>query len=104
MIRAEFFQSHGSLKGFVVSGHALFDDAGQDIVCAAVSSAVQFTCNGITEVLHYASDLTVSENRISLRLPDNSLPAEPFLEALNLHLDLLTEEYPGTIQVIHTEV
>ncbi|MBQ3054234.1 MAG: ribosomal-processing cysteine protease Prp [Clostridia bacterium] len=42
MIRAVFLYSQdNNLKGFTISGHAGFDRYGKDIVCAAVSGAVQ---------------------------------------------------------------
>ena len=45
--------------GFAVSGHAGYDDYGHDIVCASVTSAVQMTANGLTEVLELQGDVTV---------------------------------------------
>ena len=51
MIRVEFTKSGELLTCFSVSGHAGYDDYGHDIVCASVTSAVQLTANGITEVL-----------------------------------------------------
>ncbi len=37
----------GSIRQFTVSGHSGFAESGEDIVCAAVSSAVWMTINGI---------------------------------------------------------
>lgn len=37
----------GIYKGFTVKGHALFEDAGKDIVCSAVSILVINTLNSI---------------------------------------------------------
>ncbi len=36
-----------SIRQFTVSGHSGFADSGEDIVCAAVSSTVWMTINGI---------------------------------------------------------
>ena len=52
MIQAKILRRNGRTAGFSVSGHAGYADSGKDIVCAAVSSAVQLTANGITVVLH----------------------------------------------------
>ena len=41
MIAARFRSCGGVLCGLQISGHADFGDAGYDIVCASVSSAVQ---------------------------------------------------------------
>ena len=37
----------GSIRQFTVSGHSGFAQSGEDIVCAAVSSTVWMTINGI---------------------------------------------------------
>ena len=74
MIRAEFFSKAGRLTGFSVSGHAGYADAGEDIVCAAVSSAVQLTANGITEVLGVKARVTAENDTVSLKM--DSLPRE----------------------------
>ena len=38
MIKAEFYKKDGIITGYKIGGHAFFDVAGKDIVCAAVSS------------------------------------------------------------------
>ena len=56
MVTAKFTQKDGKLVAFDVSGHAGFANAGEDIVCAGVSSALQLTANGITEVVRAKSE------------------------------------------------
>ena len=105
MIRAEFFSQAGRLTGFTVSGHAGYADAGEDIVCAAVSSAVQLTANGITEVLGMKARVTAKGDTVSLKM--DSLPSEDveaFLKALRLHLEVLAEDYPKNVKLTCTEV
>ena len=107
MIRARFLTDAGRLCGFSVSGHAGFADAGEDIVCAAVSSAIQLTANGITEILGLAASVEAQDDTISLRLAPNSQgegSAEAFLKALRLQLSLLAEDYPQNVKVTCTEV
>ena len=104
MIKADFFTRDGSLSRFRVSGHAGYAPAGEDIVCASVSSAVQLTANGITEVLGVGARVSARGERVSLQLDAPSAPAAAFLEALRLHLSLLAEEYPDYIQITCSEV
>ncbi|MCI6022681.1 MAG: ribosomal-processing cysteine protease Prp [Oscillospiraceae bacterium] len=105
MIRAEFFSKADHLNGFSVSGHSGYADAGEDIVCAAVSSAVQLTANGITEVLGAHASVSAEGDTVSLNLESASEGnAEVFLEALRLHLSLLAEDYPKNVKLIYTEV
>ncbi len=103
MIKAKFFQTDGKLTGFEISGHAGFDLYGKDIVCASVSSAVQLTANGITEILGKKADISVGDNKVSLSLVD-SFEEDKFLQALKLHLELLADDYPGTIHISCMEV
>ncbi len=104
MIKAKFFQKNGKLTGFEVSGHAGFDLYGKDIVCASVSSAVQLTANGITEILGEKAEISVGDNKVSLSLVDSFEKTENFLKALKLHLKLLADDYPGTIHISCMEV
>ena len=105
MIRVEFTKSGELLTSFSVSGHAGYDDYGHDIVCASVTSAVQLTANGITEVLKLPAKVDVEENLIRGTLPSRQREkGQPFLEAVLLHLILLAQDYEGTIQVNLSEV
>ena len=105
MIEAEFFRKNGTFTGVAVSGHAGFDQHGRDIVCASVSSAVQLTVNAITEILSVRAQIDVKDNLVKLSLKDgSSREADAFLRALKLHLELLGEDYPGTIHITCMEV
>lgn len=105
MINAVFYRQDGVYKGFSVSGHAGFADFGQDIVCASVTSALQLTANGITEVLKVCADVIVLDNEIKLLLPDtDNSCAVKFLQAFYMHLELLSKDYNGTIKLIISEV
>lgn len=105
MIQAKILRRNGRTAGFSVSGHAGYADCGKDIVCAAVSSAVQLTANGITEVLHCPAEVSVEENAVTLRTSGQpSRETEAFLDAFRLHMEVLAEEYPSFIQLRYMEV
>ena len=105
MIRANFTRAEGKLTAFSLSGHAGYDEFGKDIVCASVTSAVQMTANAITEVLKVKADVKVLDNQINMKLPQNC-PQEAFsfMDALLLHLEILAEDFEGTIKVKVSEV
>ncbi len=51
MIRIEFLSdTEGLIQGFTVKGHAGYNEAGKDIVCAAVSAVTQTAVIGLTDV------------------------------------------------------
>lgn len=106
MISAEFRFEKGRYTAFAVSGHAMFAKYGQDIVCASVSSALQLTVNGITEILKISADVKVGENEISLKLPQdcNDAAADTLMCAFCLQMQLLAEDYPKNLKLIISEV
>lgn len=105
MITAKFFRQKGEPVGFLVSGHAGYADAGEDIVCAAVTSAVELTANAVTELLRVPARLEVTENQVLLELPKACAPeAVLFLKALRLQLKLIREDYSECISVSDVEV
>ena len=48
MISIDFFAAQGALTGFSAHGHADTAPYGEDIVCAAVSSACLLTANTLS--------------------------------------------------------
>ena len=107
MITVNIYQKENKICAFEISGHAGYAPAGADIVCAAVSSAVQLTANGITEILGLSASVEAEGDTVSLRLQSESLGgrgAAAFLEALKLHLSVLAEDYPTNVKVTCTEV
>ena len=106
MIDAAWWRADGHTVGFRISGHAGYEDSGKDIVCAAVSSAMQLTANGITEILHYEPILKVEESAVTLQTKrgcdDQRVLA--MLDSLRLQLEILAEQYPQFIQIHILEV
>lgn len=101
MIAIKFcFAECGDTAGFTVRGHAGSAPAGEDIVCAAVSSAVYMAANTITEVLGLSPEIIERDGFLSLRLWGAEIQAAlQMLQGLQLHLTALSEQYPDFIQV-----
>ena len=105
MIQATFEKSGDFFQSVTISGHAEYADFGQDIVCAAVTSALQLTANGITQVVGVDAAVLVEENKISVTLPDKApVGASHFLSALHLHLKVLQQDYSDHITITLVEV
>ncbi len=103
MIQARFTIQEENITGFSVAGHALFADSGSDIVCAAVSAAVELSINGITEVLSVPAQVSVQEDRICFSMKQNSQQAQAFLRALQMELEQIQRDYPKCITVTEVE-
>ena len=96
----------GTVLGFSLQGHAGCGEAGQDIVCAAVSSAAYLTVNTLTDVCRVTPlSLRVGEGEMFFRIEPKDEPlCRDLLQGLKLHLQGLEEQYPHAIQVGYLEV
>ncbi|MBQ3379253.1 MAG: ribosomal-processing cysteine protease Prp [Clostridia bacterium] len=106
MTTVKVFKTNGRFCGFSVADHSGYDEEGEDIVCSAVSSAVQFAANGITEVAGAEADVSVNEKTAEITLrtsPDND-GAQILLAAFALHMEILSEDYNENIKFCILEV
>ena len=100
MIRAKFNIRKGS---FTIDGHSGSAESGQDIVCAAVSSAAYMAVNTITEILGEDVEADVKDGYMQIRLCGSNNAATDILKGLELHISELSKDYPDFIKII-TEV
>lgn len=105
MTKVEIFNHDGRINGFSVSGHSGYAEEGSDIVCAAVSSAVQFAECTINDVLgnHANVKMNQDEPRVTLTLPaacDNEDAVQAVLTGFMLTMCSLRDDYPDYIEVL----
>ena len=105
MTRVEFFNEDGRITGFRCSGHSGYAEAGADIVCAAVSTAVTFASDTITDVLGVRAKTRVNEEtaEITLKLPascEEEDAVQAILTGMMLTLSRWRDEYPDHIEVM----
>ena len=101
MIKVRFSVGNRQLKGFEISGHAMYAENGKDIVCASVSSAALMAANTITDVIGADAVAEANEGymRVVLNHPDEQ--AQAVLRGLELHLTELSKQYPQNIKIIY---
>ena len=107
MTTASFATDGSRIVSFTVEGHSGLSESGEDILCAAVTSAVRLTECAINDVLGLEAAVKVSERdaSISLKLPRNlegeaDQVCQTLLAALMLYFVQLQEEYPQHIIVM----
>ncbi|MBQ9510605.1 MAG: ribosomal-processing cysteine protease Prp [Clostridia bacterium] len=61
MVKVVFYKSGGNYYGFRESGHSGYDDAGKDIVCAAVSAMTMLVINTIEVAYACDVDYTIDD-------------------------------------------
>ena len=104
MIRVRFHTAKNAILGFTLDGHAGAGVSGQDIVCAAVSSAAYMTANTVTEIIGATADITVDDGYMRVMLTDKIADCRDILSGFQLHLEALQEQYPKRVQLMNTEV
>ncbi|MBR6386417.1 MAG: ribosomal-processing cysteine protease Prp [Ruminococcus sp.] len=103
MIRAEFFEKNREIIGFRVKDHSGYAESGEDIVCAAVSSAVQLTAN-LLEAMGFEPDVKLGENVVECTLPSCGDLQSTVLGQFKIHLESVQEEFPENINITISEV
>lgn len=110
MTTVSFHTQAERIVGFTVTGHSGYAEAGEDIVCAAVTSAVRLTECAVNDVLGLGASVKVKEDgaSISLKLPGglgptNESTCQTLLTALMVYLAELHGEYPENIMVVEEE-
>ena len=96
------------IVGFQSKGHSGYAEAGSDIVCAAITSAIRLTECAVNDVLGLEASVKVKDDAISLRLPgglgeQNEETCQTLLAALMLYLSQLHVKYPEHILVVEGE-
>ena len=107
MTTVTFYSEGNRIVGFEVKGHSGYAIEGEDIVCAAVTSAVRLTECAVNDVLGLEASVKVREKdaSITLKLPNalgqtNESTCQTLLAALMVYFVQLVEEYPDYISVL----
>ena len=107
MTTVTFHMEGSAITGFDARGHSGFAQEGEDIVCAAVTSAVRLVECTVNDVMGLRAGVKVDETAaaISLRLPGGLSAAaedtcQSLLTGLMVYLTQLHDEYPDHIEVL----
>ena len=107
MTTVSFHMEGDRIVGFTVKGHSGYAEAGSDIVCAAVTSAVRLTECAVNDVLGLGATVKVKEADASIRLKipgglsaENEAVCQTLLAALMVHFASLRDEYPDYLTVL----
>ena len=105
------FHTEGSrITGFDAVGHSGYAAAGEDIVCAAVTSTIRLVECVLNDVMGISAAVKVNERTaaISLRLPGSlgqtaESTCQTVLTGMMVYLSQLHNEYPDNIEVMEAE-
>lgn len=101
-----FFRSAENLIGFVCKGHTGYDEAGKDILCAAVSSVTQLCSIIADDVLHLEDAVVIDEKESSISVVSATGGTQWFAAVKGLYLFMrqLKEQYPEYLSLAVTDV
>ena len=107
MTSVTFLTEGNRIIGFDAKGHSGYAHEGEDIVCAAVTSAVRLVESTVNDVMGLCASVKVCEKTatISFRLPGSLGPTaentcQNLLTGMMVYLSQLHDEYPDNIEVL----
>ncbi len=78
MTKVVFYRSNGTFWGFEETGHTGYGDAGEDILCSALSAMTMLIVNAVE--IAYASDIKYDINEGATKITVSSKAALPEFE------------------------
>ena len=110
MTTVQFRMEGSRITGFDAVGHSGYAEAGCDIVCAAITSAIRLVEATVNDVLGLAASVKIREQdaAILLRLPGGLSPTaesacQSLLTGLMVYLTQLHDEYPDHVEVLEED-
>lgn len=90
--------------GFEITGHAGYAPAGNDIVCAAISTISQATIIGINEVIGAMASITEDEAYLRLEVNESLCEIQVLLKTMYLVLSDVAKQYEKHIKLCTKEI
>ena len=110
MTAVVFRMEDDRITGLEAKGHSGYAEAGEDIVCAAVTSAVRLVETTVNDGLGLAASVKIREQdaSISLRLPGGldevtESTCQSLMTGLMVYFAQLHDEYPDNIEVLEDD-
>ena len=99
MIKVKLEKENAKYKKITMTGHAMYDDYGKDIVCAAASSIATTTINGILALNKESLSYEVSDKGLVIEVKDTLNTTQTLINNMVNLLKDLEEQYPENIEV-----
>ena len=99
MIQVKVEKERAKYKKITILGHALYDDYGKDIVCAATSSIVTTTVNGILALDKGSLSYMISKRGMTVNVKNEDSTTQVLVGNMVSLLKELEKNYPTNIEV-----
>lgn len=98
MIKISIKDNNKYIEEVSITGHAMYDDLGKDIVCSSVSSIVITTVNAIERI--NKNSINYTENPFSIKVVQENEITNILLENMISLLKELGTQYPKNIKFL----
>ncbi len=103
MIKVSVTKKNQQIQEVSIQGHAMYDDFGKDIVCAAVSSCMITTVNGILEIDKDWILAKQDSKGVLIQVQNSSDVCQSLLANMISLLEELHDQYPKNLKIISKE-
>ena len=98
MIKIKLLKKDNNLNKIIIKGHAMYDDFGKDIVCAAVSSTVITSVNACLSI-DENSIIYDDSNGLLITVKKDDIVTNKIMENMVSNLMELERAYPKNVQI-----
>ena len=99
MIKVKVEKVNAKYKKISILGHAMYDDYGKDIVCAATSSIVTTTVNGVLALDKGSLSYMISKKGMTIDIKNEDSTTQILIGNMVSLLKELEKNYPENIEV-----
>lgn len=99
MIKVETNKNNNNYEKIVVSGHALYDDFGKDIVCASTSSIIITSVNACIKINEESINYNYTNDGLIIDIHSNDEIIQKLMDNMITLLEELSKDYPKNIIV-----
>ena len=86
-----------------IHGHAMYDDYGKDIVCAAVSSTIITSVESIASINENAIDIKEETDKLSITINKHDTITDKLINTMINLLKEIEKKYPKNIKITNKE-
>lgn len=98
MIKIKTIKNNNKIEEISITGHAMYDNFGKDIVCSSVSSIVITTVNAIERI--DKDSISYTEEPFNLKIEKENEITEKLIDNMISLLKELEEQYPKNIKFL----
>ena len=99
MIKVKVEKLNDTYQKITMTGHAMYDDYGKDIVCAAASSIATTSVNGILSLNKESLSYSVNDKGLVIEVLATDNTTQTLINNMVSLLKDLEEQYPENIEV-----